>query len=395
MSKNEIVEKFNILKENYRISNIIEFYNFLKTKTPQEILSNAEFIIQEQSRGGVILLDAIKNIPAGNLSLMEEAYNKKIVPYMMNATKSSKIDINHVEKVNECAVLIKEKIDKFDFKKDTIEILNENFNKVESIFESKISEDSVEEFHIGTMAPVVTGNEYKKYKRKKLQNEFDVNFVDTFMDSDNEVSIEAFNNLLRIATVYQNYLDESEVLEEGITQMAKKAAIRADSAARKSATNIKKAMDKSKSVKNIAKRVPEHFDKLANNTLGAISKMDKAERRKRIIEGGFRFKLIKIIKNTLIHGVAFAIHPALAAITILGQLGFDHQLDNKERREILKDLELELKMCREKIKDAESSGDKKEKYQLMRIESALERNIERIRLRLDTVNVTPKGKVKV
>ena len=111
MSKNEIVEKFNILKENYRISNIIEFYNFLKTKTPQEILSNAEFIIQEQSRGGVILLDVIKNIPAGNLSLMEEAYNKKIVPYMMNATKSSKIDINHVEKVTECAVLIKEKID--------------------------------------------------------------------------------------------------------------------------------------------------------------------------------------------------------------------------------------------------------------------------------------------
>lgn len=87
--------------------------------------------------------------------------------------------------------------------------------------------------------------------------------------------------------------------------------------------------------------------------------MDKNERRKRIIEGGFKFKLFKIIRNAILVGAAWMISPALAAIGILAHLILDRQLDNKVRDELLDELEMELKMTREKLKDAEQKGDQK------------------------------------
>ena len=47
---------------------------------------------------------------------------------------------------------------------------------------------------------------------------------------------------------------------------------------------------------------------------------------------------------------------------------------------ILNELELELKMVKEKIEDARSAGDNEKKYQLMRIENSIEKNIQHIRL---------------
>ena len=52
---------------------------------------------------------------------------------------------------------------------------------------------------------------------------------------------------------------------------------------------------------------------------------------------------------------------------------------NESQRLVLNELDLELKITREKIDDAKSRGDTKAKYDLMRIENRIEREIFRIK----------------
>ena len=49
------------------------------------------------------------------------------------------------------------------------------------------------------------------------------------------------------------------------------------------------------------------------------------------------------------------------------------------KRQCIQELEMELKMTREKINDAKSKGDNKAKYQLMRLESRIEQEITRVK----------------
>ena len=76
-------------------------------------------------------------------------------------------------------------------------------------------------------------------------------------------------------------------------------------------------------------------------------------------------------------------HPLLGAIaTIIGVLGasaLSKSTEVREKRRILLDLETELKITREKIDDAKSENEKEKKYQLMRIEAQLEKEIFRIK----------------
>ena len=53
--------------------------------------------------------------------------------------------------------------------------------------------------------------------------------------------------------------------------------------------------------------------------------------------------------------------------------------DKKARDGAIRELELELKLTREKIEDSRSDGNKQEKYALMRLESKIEDDIARIK----------------
>ena len=64
---------------------------------------------------------------------------------------------------------------------------------------------------------------------------------------------------------------------------------------------------------------------------------------------------------------------------------FRHLSKEKDRRirnELLSQLDTEIKICEEKINDANSEGSKKQKYQLMRIKAKLER--ERLRVKTNS-----------
>ena len=53
--------------------------------------------------------------------------------------------------------------------------------------------------------------------------------------------------------------------------------------------------------------------------------------------------------------------------------------EEREKKRILLDLETELKITREKIEDAKGDNAKQQKYELMRIEATLEKEITRIK----------------
>lgn len=385
---NEIKRQFELLQESYTPVNVIQYFDFLRTRPFGEVLENVSYVFTEPTKGVSYIRESIETLYPFPVDTLKEAATT-MSEYYNKAYNGGYQNNEHLEAIRECVTFMNEKIS--DYEGNEVHYLREDTLKhLDMVFGPDLS-IAVE--NIGSMAPdiVYSDEETIPVLKKKFHKEFSKHFVNTFMDDSEEINLESFNAMLRAGFAYDN-LAEKEILTEGaVTKAAKKVAIAGDAAARKTANGLRRSGREAKRVKVIAKKIPGHFDKLADNTIGQIGKMDKAERRKRIIEGGFKFKLLKLIRNAILLGAAWAVSPALAAIGILTNLILDRQLDRKVRGELLDDLELELKMTREKIKDAESKGDSKKKYQLMRIENALERDIERVRYRLNTVKVSKKG----
>lgn len=214
----------------------------------------------------------------------------------------------------------------------------------------------------------------------RIALEFAEHFIRFSMDPSEEVNLESFNNMIRTGFIYDMVLEGPS----GINGIRRNIAVQGEKISRGIAHAIRSSQDSSRRVQVVAKRIPQHIDNLIDNTLGQMKKMDRDERRKRIIEGGFKVKLFKLIRNAATIGGLALIHPALAAITLLSSVAIDKTLDARVRRQILNEMEDELKMVNEKIEDSRGEGDRQKKYQLMRIRTKLERDIQRIQYRLST-----------
>lgn len=505
----ELAEKFRYLKENYSPARAIEYAEYIRSLTVEAVLENAEVVFVEPLKGADVLYEILKeNIEKIPISLLESVYNFKLLPYYSNARKGGYENKEHIDKIIKCMRLIEGALEAFDFKKDTIKILQEEMNNLNIYGEEIVTEGVVSKFielnneffsyfqKLGAIQGSILGVKLikKKYKlndekeaiqlyikelenqkkmlekklekyekgevdlkgkaadtslygifpkdqikmyiknfdtaiefqkkrlnalqsvkegimsmqpdlatdydeshvellKKKLECKFAIDFVETFMDENEDINMESFNRMLRTAYLYDLVCEgNEEYVHEGvITNSARKVAVKGDELARKTVHGIRKVGSNTKRVKVVAKRIPQHFDNLINSTLGRIAKMDKNERRKRIIEGGYKLKLFKLIRNGILIGASWAVSPALAAIGILTSLLLDGRLDDKVRTEVLEELNSELRIVREKIKDADRKGDDKKKYQLMRIEDKLEKDIHRIQMRADKIIVSRRG----
>lgn len=395
----ELAEKFKYLKENYSPVRVIEYAEYIRSLPVETILENAEVVFVEPLKGADLFYEILKeNIEKIPISLLESVYNFKLLPYVANALKGGYENKEHIDKLEKCMQLIREKHEEFDFKKDTIRILQEKMNRFNLPNEKALLEGIME------MQPDLATDYDDEYEedydesdiellKKKLECKFAIDFVETFMDESEDINMESFNNMLRTAYLYDLVCEKNgEYVHEGvISKTARKVAVKGDELARKTVHGIRKAGSEAKRVKVVAKRIPQHFDNLVNSTLGQIAKMDKNERRKRILEGGYKLKLYKLIRNGILIGLAWAVNPALAAIGILASLLLDGRLDDKVRTEVIEELHSELRIVKEKIKDADRKGDDKKKYQLMRIEDKLEKELHRIQMRSDKIIVSRRG----
>lgn len=165
----------------------------------------------------------------------------------------------------------------------------------------------------------------------------------------------------------------------------------ARTAARKSSRFVNDKLHKAKSgAEHVAIAAGKVVDPMARFVLQADQKIREAdhnERRKVIIQGGYSGKLIRWIKRAIAMVLASVAIPGglgviASAISLVGFIATDRNLDKLERNRILRELEDELKIVTEKIEDSRGDENKQKKYELMRIKANLEREIFRIKARL-------------
>lgn len=124
---------------------------------------------------------------------------------------------------------------------------------------------------------------------------------------------------------------------------------------------------------------------LGSNILGNIKKMakdfetaDEERKKKRMLDPGYRKILYKYIIAAIEYGTAYHINIALVPVTFLIRY-IHHSGDRRIRNELVRELHTELKICDEKINDANANGDRQEKYRLMRIRDKLDAEVSRVR----------------
>lgn len=211
----------------------------------------------------------------------------------------------------------------------------------------------------------------------RTQAEFDLAFAKAFLGPEENFTLESMNELMLLSNRYDEVSNDRYVLEA--QSRMKKAAIKMDEKAKYASMRMRQKASNANQTATIAKKAGGRFTGLVGDTLTKLNKMQKEERLEAVLQGGMRRRLSTLIRTAIMTGAASAIHPALGAMTLLTSATLHKRADGRLKQEMISEYEGELKLTREKIRDAEAAGDRKKKYDLMRIENHLEQNIERIK----------------
>lgn len=148
-------------------------------------------------------------------------------------------------------------------------------------------------------------------------------------------------------------------------------------------SNLKLAADK---VMNTVSKLSDKEQVACRSIDGACRLMqhsiDRAltmENREAVIRGDILPSLSKIVKIAAVTGVAALIHPALAAIILVGRFAMSAKIRTKERQLVVDELDVELKMIDKYIQDAEDKKDYKRERELMLIKKKLQNQYSRMR----------------
>lgn len=217
----------------------------------------------------------------------------------------------------------------------------------------------------------------------KLTNEIN-NKLSPFMEAEEDLDNE-------ISSISDGIDDEDEVVDSSkkveapkAKNLANKVQFKAMDAEAKQMKKMAEKKQKGQEVKNAVKAVTNLPKNVINNIKAQIKKIDEKDddrRKKYMTEPGFRKKAFRNLKLALLYGGAASIKLALVPVTGLFR-HFSKEKDRRVRNELINEIETNIKICDEKISDANAAGDNQEKYQLMRVKSELER--ERLRVRTNS-----------
>jgi hypothetical protein len=118
----------------------------------------------------------------------------------------------------------------------------------------------------------------------------------------------------------------------------------------------------------------------AKDVINAYQKDEEEDTREAVITDSSFVKLRNFFKQTALPTVLtyYALGPAMAIVAFIAKQATKTSED-KTRDAVVRELEMELKLTREKIEDARRKDDDKAKYELMRLESNIENNIAKIK----------------
>ena len=195
----------------------------------------------------------------------------------------------------------------------------------------------------------------------------------------NEELIETFKDMLESCTKY-SYVSESVVLEG---EMVRKASLGVQKGVRKVQHGVKQASTNAKRAVEPIKKTVNSVQDQFERTIDKIKQMDMEERREKLIKGGVRANLKRIIRAGIVTAAVNAVGGWwYAAVALIGQIFIDKKIDHRIKKEVVDDIDNNMKLLEEKIDDAKSEGNKQAKYQLMRQKAALEKESNRIRYSL-------------
>lgn len=425
MSKVIINQAFKSMLENYTPVNVIQYIDIIREQSLEDILECSENIFSEPTRGASFMQavyekESMSHQDLGSQKEKLEAYlsRKKSEGYTndehINIIESSIFTLeNRIFNSSQPDALYESTVQYFEDQQQklidrALTILSENQNEEtvtamntirenvsvydggsklkymkESIMEMApdiiASEDENTTDAVQVVGPTWTTSFINRVDKEYCETEFSKQFAKTFMSDSPDLNLESFNRMMYAAYEYDQILEKMGP----VANAARNIARAGDRATQGLAKGARKTGSATKRVAVVAKKIPGNIDNLINNTLGAIKKMDQSERRAKILEGGFKVKLFRILRLAITSGSAAAwVHPALGAITLLTSVAVDKSLDRNARKRLLNELEHELQIVDEKIEDAKGAGDREQKYQLMRIRHKLGDDLNRIKYNL-------------
>ena len=313
-----------------------------------------------------------------------------ILSYIKNDVIMNKTDNEKLNYIKDCntSILYKHKyIVNENYKSD----LDDKYLTLENILDSQndvVIEYSLSELnYINNMIDYIN-NKAKAVEEKlvyeKALNKFDM-LIETIFFEDTEIEVDDFISLYEITEALCEYESTLEASSRIITKGTEKLTKAAGNLSAKS-SGLSASDSKLGQLKRGAKIVDDRASDAINHKIDQILNFTRDQKREKLITGKNTIRLSKVLKSIIgiiVAGGLVKSHPIVgAAITIIGLLGargLSKATEVREKRRIMLELETELKITREKIEDAKGENAKDKKYQLMRIESELEKEIFRIK----------------
>lgn len=126
------------------------------------------------------------------------------------------------------------------------------------------------------------------------------------------------------------------------------------------------------------KKLSNQMDSAYDRFVYTIEKNMSNKNREAVIKGSVIPSFSALMKLALTAGIASFISPLLSAITVLGGLAASKKATANERKYILDEIEIQLKVVEKKLQLAESNNDMKSYEQLLKIQRQLESEKNRI-----------------
>ena len=231
--------------------------------------------------------------------------------------------------------------------------------------------------------------EDKKKKSKPKQTSSDDDEDDEDEDDDFDIDDEDDEDTdSKSSKKDDRSIDEKKPKEDVLRKIQNKA-MDTEMKAGKVAAGISKGM---RAVRNTAKAVMSVPNTIMTGITSTLAEWDKKniERRKKdILRPGYRGKLFRMARLILKYGIIAHFSKALAIVvfilsnTKIGGMARAKQLQIKN--ELVTELETEIAIVSDKIEDASSDGDRKAKYELMRIKKKLENEKLRVNTNSDYI----------
>lgn len=146
---------------------------------------------------------------------------------------------------------------------------------------------------------------------------------------------------------------------------------------RKKSEKLKNKLDRQLAVQAASEKPKEVVDNIKNK-FDDFDEWDDKRRKDFMAKPGFRKKWFKNLKLAILYGGTAAYKVTLLPIAFMVR-HFSKMKDRRIRNELLAEIETDIKVCDEKINDAQAEGDKQKKYALIRIRDELTRNLNRVK----------------